>query len=97
MLAHHRPEPVDLDVQRGNDRDLAANDRGIGVLEHRWLPKLLGRQHLAQLGSRPNLLIGERCRAQHRCLLRCELACCHGDIIEGPVPDHSDSGVTGRS
>jgi hypothetical protein len=31
MFAHHRTEPSDLSVERGDDRDLAGHDRGIGV------------------------------------------------------------------
>ena len=40
---------VDLGVQRGDDRDLAGDDGGIGVLQHRRLAQLLGPQHLTQL------------------------------------------------
>jgi hypothetical protein len=44
MLAHHRPEPVDVVVEGSDDRDLAGDNRGVGVLEHRWLSQFLGVQ-----------------------------------------------------
>ena len=43
----HRPEPIDLHVQGGDDSDLAGGDRRVGILQHRGLPQLLGGQQLA--------------------------------------------------
>ena len=41
MLGHHLPEPLDLGVQHGDERDLAGHDRGVGVL-HRVRSSQLG-------------------------------------------------------
>jgi len=49
MLAHHRPEPIDLDVERGDDRDLTGHDRGIGALQRRWLAQLGCTKDVPQL------------------------------------------------
>ena len=49
MCGHHRPESIDLGVQRGNDGDLADDDSCVGGVQHRRLPQLLVSQHLAQL------------------------------------------------
>jgi hypothetical protein len=37
MVGHHRPEPVDLGVERTDDRDLAGHDCGVPGLQYRWL------------------------------------------------------------
>jgi hypothetical protein len=49
MGAHHRPELVDLGVQGVDDGDLAGDDGGIGGLDHRWLPQLVGAQDRLQV------------------------------------------------
>ena len=46
MVAHHRPEPVDLGVERLHDRDLAGHDRRVGGLHAGRLAQLLGVQDL---------------------------------------------------
>jgi hypothetical protein len=38
LVAYHRPEPVALRVERGDDGDLAGHDGGIGGLQHRRPP-----------------------------------------------------------
>jgi hypothetical protein len=42
----------DLGVQRGDDRDLAGGDRGVGGLQRRWLPQLLGAQQTRSCRAR---------------------------------------------
>ena len=49
MGAHHRTQLVDLGAQGLDDGDLAGHDGGIGRLDHRWLPQLLGTQNRLQL------------------------------------------------
>lgn len=48
LRGHHRPELVDLGAQGADDGGLAGHDGGVGGLDRRWLPQLIGTKNRLQ-------------------------------------------------